>query len=117
MTHPRRPPSDMAVTTKAKELRANVVQATQRSPKACRFTLASRMQNLALDVVEQLFRANEAFVASGDTDATVRAGMATYWRTPSAGACCKAPASEKTKPRRRISGGVAFFAQKLCFLV
>ena len=69
MTHP---PADLAVITRAKALCAYVMEATQKSPKAYRFTFTSRMQNLALDVVEQLFRANEVYVARGDADALSR---------------------------------------------
>ena len=65
----RRPASDLAVLVQAKALCAYVMQVTQKSPKAYRFTFVSRLQNLALDVVENLFRANEVFVCPGDTEA------------------------------------------------
>lgn len=39
---------------------------TDKSPKRFRFTLVSRLQNYALDVIENLFMANETFVSSGD---------------------------------------------------
>ena len=61
-----RPPSELAVISRAKQLCSYVMDATQKSPKAFRFTFVTRMQNLALDVVEQLFRANEVFVAADD---------------------------------------------------
>ena len=68
----RRPPSDLVVITRAKDLCAYVMQVTRSSPKVFRFTFVSCMQNLALDVVEKLFRANETFVAEGDTAAADR---------------------------------------------
>ena len=42
---------------------------TDKSPKRFRFTLSSRLQNYALDVIERLFSANEVFVSPGDTAA------------------------------------------------
>lgn len=39
---------------------------TDKSPKRFRFTLVSRLQNYALDVIENLIMANEMFVAAGD---------------------------------------------------
>ena len=61
--------SDLQVITKAKTLCEYVMTVTQKSPKVFRFTFTSRLQNLALDVVECLFRANETFVRSGDVQA------------------------------------------------
>ena len=49
-----------------------VMTATQKSPKAYRFTFVSRMQNLALDVVEQAFRANDVYVRKGNGAALER---------------------------------------------
>ena len=39
---------------------------TEKSPKRFRFTLVSRLQNYALDVIENLIMANETFVSKGD---------------------------------------------------
>ena len=39
---------------------------TDKSPKRFRFTLVSRLQNYALDVIENLIMANELYVAPGD---------------------------------------------------
>lgn len=39
---------------------------TDKSPKRFRFTLVSRLQNYALDVIENLIMANETFVGAGD---------------------------------------------------
>ena len=40
---------------------------TDKSPKRFRFTLTSRLQNYALDVIENLISANEIFVGNGLT--------------------------------------------------
>jgi hypothetical protein len=61
--------SELVVVTKSKDLLEYVLTVTQKSPKQFRFTLVSRMQNLAIDVVEQLYRANEVFVG-GDAPGT-----------------------------------------------
>ena len=52
----------MAVITKAKDLCSYVMTVTQKSPKQFRFTFTSRLQNLSLDVIEALYRANDTFV-------------------------------------------------------
>jgi hypothetical protein len=54
--------SELAVVTKTKDLCEYVLTITQKSPKQFRFTLVNRMQNLALDVIEHIYRANEIFV-------------------------------------------------------
>ena len=65
----KRPPNELAVITHAKALCNYVFAVTEKSPKRFRFSLVSRLQNLGLDVVEHLFRANETFVAIGDAEA------------------------------------------------
>jgi hypothetical protein len=57
--------SELVVVTKAKDLCEYVLLITQKSPKQFRFTLVSRMQNLALDAVEHIYRANEVFLQKG----------------------------------------------------
>ena len=42
---------------------------TQKSPKQYRFSFVSRLQNLSLDVIESLYRANETFVSKGNLSA------------------------------------------------
>ena len=42
---------------------------TQKSPKHFRFTFVTRMQNLALDVIENLYRANDTFITGKDLEA------------------------------------------------
>ncbi len=54
--------SELAVITKAKDLCSYVVKITQKSPKQYRFTFVTRLQNLSLDVIENLYRANDTFV-------------------------------------------------------
>ena len=58
--------SELTVITKAKDLSSYVITITQKSPKQFRFTFVSRMQNLCLDVIEGLYRANDTFVKAGD---------------------------------------------------
>ena len=60
--------SELSVITKAKELCAYVMTVTEKSPKRFRFTLVSRMQNYALDVIENLYIANEIYVQAGRRD-------------------------------------------------
>ena len=59
--------SELAVVTKAKDLCSYIMIVTQKSPKHFRYTFVSRMQNLALSVIENLFRANDVFATKADT--------------------------------------------------
>lgn len=61
--YPKRFGSELAVIARAKDLADYVFEATHKSPKVFRITFVSRMQDFMLDVVEQLCRANEVFVA------------------------------------------------------
>lgn len=61
--------SELTVVTKAKDLCSYIMTITQKSPKQFRFTFTSRIQNLALDVIENLYRANDVFVTKGDLKA------------------------------------------------
>ena len=54
------------MVVKAKDLCSYVMTITQKSPKHFRYTFVSRMQNLCLDVIENLFRANDTYVKKGD---------------------------------------------------
>ena len=54
--------SELTVVTKAKDLCAYVMTVTQKSPNQFRFTFTSRLQNLALDVIECIYRANEVYI-------------------------------------------------------
>jgi len=58
--------SDLLVVTKSKELCSYIITVTQKSPKQFRFTFVSRLQNLALDVIEKIYYANEIFLVKDD---------------------------------------------------
>ena len=58
--------SELTVVTKAKDLCSYIMAVTQKSPKHFRYTFVSRMQNLALSVIENLFRANDVFATKAD---------------------------------------------------
>ena len=60
--------SELAVITKAKDLCSYVMTVTDKSPKRFRFTLVAKLQNSALDIIENLYRANEVFVKAGDRE-------------------------------------------------
>lgn len=61
--------TELTVITKAKDLCSYIMTITQKSPKHFRYTFVSRLQNLSLGVVENLLRANDVFVAKGDSAA------------------------------------------------
>lgn len=61
--------SELSVITKAKDLCSYVMTITQRSPKHFRYTFVSRLQNLCLDIMEHLYRANTIFVSKNDPGA------------------------------------------------
>lgn len=64
--------TELTVITKANDLCAYVLTVTEKSPKRFRFTVVSNMQNLTLDVIENLYRANEVFVGTdGDVKAKI----------------------------------------------
>lgn len=58
--------SELSVITKAKDLCSYVMTVTQRSPKHFRYTYVSRLQNLSLDIIEHLYRANDLFISKND---------------------------------------------------
>ena len=58
--------SELLVITKAKDLCSYVMTVTQKSPKHFRYTFVSRLQNLTLSVIENLYRANDTYVRKGD---------------------------------------------------
>lgn len=63
---------ELIVITKANDLCTYVMTVTEKSPKRFRFTVVSKMQNLTLDVIENLYRANEVFVGTdGDVKAKI----------------------------------------------
>ena len=57
--------NELAVVMKAKDLCTYIVTVTQKSPKQFRFTFVSRLQNLAMDIIENIYRANEVFIGRG----------------------------------------------------
>ena len=61
--------SELTVITKAKDLCSYIMTVTQKSPKQFRFTFTSRIQNLSLDVIEDLYRANDIYVTRQDAAA------------------------------------------------
>ena len=58
--------SDLAVVTRAKDLATYLFGVTEKSPKRFRFTLCSRMQNAALDILDGLYAANDTWIDAGD---------------------------------------------------
>ena len=58
--------NELTVIMKAKDLCTYIVTVTQKSPKQFRFTFVSRLQNLAMDVIENIYRANEVFIGAGN---------------------------------------------------
>lgn len=54
--------SELSVLTKAREMCGYVMQATAKSPKQFRFSFVGKMQNLAIEVIECIFKANDTFV-------------------------------------------------------
>lgn len=61
----RAKPADLALVTEAKALCEYVLTVTQASPKRFRFTFISRLDNLAIALVEQVYRANDVFIGKG----------------------------------------------------
>ena len=58
--------SELTVITKAKDLCSYIMTVTQKSPKHFRYTFVSKIQNLALSVIENIYRANDVFVSKQD---------------------------------------------------
>ncbi|MDR3055834.1 MAG: four helix bundle protein [Zoogloeaceae bacterium] len=63
------PTSELHIIIKAKDLCAYVLSATEKSPRRFRFTLVGRMQNLAFDLIEQSYRANEIYTLGANREA------------------------------------------------
>ena len=61
--------SELQVITKAKDLASYVLTITQKSPKHFRYTFVNRMQNLSLDIITDLFKANDIYITKGKTNA------------------------------------------------
>ena len=58
--------SELTVIMQAKDLCRYIMDITQKSPKQYRFTFTTRLQNLAMDVIEDIYMANEIFVGGDD---------------------------------------------------
>ena len=68
--------SELLIVTKAKELCSYIMTVTQKSPKQFRFTFVARLQNLSLDVIENIYYANEIFIGKGyERNAEKRLGL------------------------------------------
>jgi hypothetical protein len=64
--------SELTVIVKAKELCSYVMTITQRSPKHFRFSYVGRLQNLSLDIIEKLYRANEVYIGDASFEISHR---------------------------------------------
>ena len=64
---------DLAVITAAKDLCSYILKVTDKSPKKFRFTLTSRLQTYALDIIENLIMANEVYMKSTKSEELERA--------------------------------------------
>ena len=51
--------ADLLVITKTKLLCSYIFTITQKSPKQFRFSIVAKLQNYALEAIEQLYRAND----------------------------------------------------------
>jgi len=58
--------NELTVITKSKDLCTCILTVTEKSPKRFRFTLVSRLQNLSLETIEHIYRANEVYMAVPD---------------------------------------------------
>lgn len=74
--------SDLMVITKAKELCDYVISVTQKSPRQFRFSLVSRLQGYALDIIPSLYRANEVYLFGPDTAMKARSASSSWWIRP-----------------------------------
>ncbi len=52
----------MSVIVKAKDLCSYILTVTDKSPKRFRFTLTTKLQTYALNIIENLYRANGVFL-------------------------------------------------------
>jgi len=60
--------SELTIIMKSKDLCSYIMTITQKSPKQFRFTYVIRLQNLSLDIIENLYRANEVLVGGKHGD-------------------------------------------------
>lgn len=57
---------ELSVIVNAKDLCNYIFIITDKSPKKFRFSLVSRLQNLSLNVLENIFKANELYLSKSD---------------------------------------------------
>ena len=67
--------SELSVVMKAKDLCRYIMTVTQKSPKQYRFTFTTRLQNLSMDVIEDIYLANETFVGGQEAKAKAQARL------------------------------------------
>ena len=60
--------SELTVITRAKELSIYILTVTDKSPKKFRFTLISRLQGYSLDIIENLYMANQIRLVKSISD-------------------------------------------------
>lgn len=60
--------SELTVLTRAKELSKYVTNATLKSPKVFRMTYVARLQNMALETMRLLFKANTYVLSKGSPE-------------------------------------------------
>ncbi len=53
---------EMLLLKKSKELSKRVFELTQNAPKKFRFSLIGKMQNTSLDIISNIYNANETFI-------------------------------------------------------
>lgn len=58
----KRKPSELKVILEAKKICIAVMKATFNAPKQYRFSIISKIQNLSLEILEDLYISNEIFV-------------------------------------------------------
>ena len=59
--------SELTVVTRTKDLCSYIMTVTQKCPKNFRYTYVSRLQNLAMNVIENIFRANPTLKSDAET--------------------------------------------------
>ena len=57
---------ELQVITKSKDLCNYIITITEKSPKKFRFVFVNRMQNLSLDIIQELYVANDYRVSKED---------------------------------------------------
>ena len=55
--------SELQVITRAKNLASYVYKITRKAPKEFRFSLIGRMHNYVLDIVQEMYFANDIFIS------------------------------------------------------